>query len=231
MALQVLYDPLLQLRLPAFRQALQEQQSNSKYTELSFEDRLALLVDHECTQRHENRIRRNIQSAAFSISASIEDLDFLPTPGLERRATLELAPCNWITSRQNIIVLGPTGSGKSFLACAFGSAAARHGFTVRYHRTSRLLHTLTQTREDGSGSPWLRSVAKISLLILDDWMRDTLTLQNAQDLLEVLDDRFGHRATLIASQVPIAEWHRRIPDPTLAEPFWIVSFITLIALS
>jgi len=217
MTLQVLYDQLLQLRLPAFRQALQEQQSNSKYTELSFEDRLALLVDHECTQRRENRIRRNIHSAAFSISASIEDLDFSPARGLERRTILELAQCNWITSRQNIIVLGPTGSGKSFLACAFGIAATRNGFTVRYHRTSRLLHTLTQTREDGSWSQWLRSVAKTSLLILDDWMRDTITLQNAQDLLEVLDDRFGHTASLIASQVPIAEWHRRIPDPTLAD--------------
>ena len=116
-----------------------------------------------------------------------------------------------------MIILGPTGSGKSFLACAFGTAAARNGFTVRYHRTSRLLHTLTQTREDGSWSQWLRSVARTSLLILDDWMRDTITLQNAQDLLEVLDDRFGHTATLIASRVPIAEWHRRIPDPTLAD--------------
>lgn len=217
MTLQGLYDQLLQLRLPAFRQALQEQQSNSKYTELSFEDRLALLVDHECTRRRENRIRRNIHSAAFSMSASIEDLDLSPGRGLERRFILELAQCNWITSRQNILVLGPTGSGKSFLACAFGTAAARNGFTVRYHRTSRLLHTLTQTREDGSWSQGLRSVAKTSLLILDDWMRDTITLQNAQDLLEILDDRFGHTATLIASQVPIAEWRHRIPDPTLAD--------------
>lgn len=217
MTLQTLNEQLLELRLPAFRQALQEQQSNSKYTELSFEDRLALLVDHECTQRRENRIRRNIHSAAFSMSASIEDLDLSPARGLERRFILELAQCNWITSRQNIIVLGPTGSGKSFLACAFGIAAARNGFTVRYHRTSRLLHTLTQTREDGSWSQWLRSVARVNLLILDDWMRDTITLQNAQDLLEILDDRFGHTATLIASQVPVTEWHRRIPDPTLAD--------------
>jgi DNA replication protein DnaC len=215
--LQILHDQLLELRLPAFRQALQEQQSNSKYTELAFEERLALLVDHECTQRRENRIRRNIHTAAFSISATIEDLDISATRGLERRSILELGQCNWITASQNMIVLGPTGSGKSFLACAFGTAAARNGFTVRYHRTSRLLHTLTQVRADGSLTNVLRSLAKIHLLVLDDWMRDTITIQNAQDILEVLDDRFGHTSTLIASQVPIADWHRRISDPTLAD--------------
>src|ERR1700690_2004950 len=173
MTLQTLNEQLLEIRLPSFRQTLQEQQSNSKYTKLAFEERLALLVDHECTQRRENRIRRNIHTAAFSISASLEDLDISATRGLERRSILELGQCNWITARQNMIILGPTGSGKSFLACAFGTAAARNGFTVRYHRTSRLLHTLTQTREDGSWSQWLRSVARTNLLILDDWMRDT----------------------------------------------------------
>ena len=182
-----------------------------------FEERLALLVDHECTQRRENRIRRNIHTAAFSISANIEDLDISAARGLERRSILELGQCNWITAQQNMIVLGPTGSGKSFLACAFGTAAARNGFTVRYHRTSRLLHTLTQVRTDGTLTNLLRSLAKVNLLVLDDWMRDPITLQNAQDILEVLDDRFGHSSTLIASQVPIVEWHRRIPDPTLAD--------------
>ena len=100
---------------------------------------------------------------------------------------------------------------------AFGNVAARHGFTVRYQRTSRLLHALTLTRTDGSLTSLLRSLAKINPLILDDWMREPITLANAQDILEVLDDRFGHTATLIASQVPVADWHLRIPDPTLAD--------------
>lgn len=217
MTLQTLYDQLLELRIPAFRQALQEQQANPKYTELAFEERLSLLVDHECTQRRENRIRRNIHTAAFPTSASLEDLDLSPSRGLERRTILDLGQCNWISSRQNMIVLGPTGSGKSFLACAFGTAAARNGFTVRYHRTSRLLHTLTQVRSDGSLTATLRSLARCSLLVLDDWMRDAISIQDAQNILEVLDDRFGHTATLIATQVPITEWHRRIPDPTLAD--------------
>lgn len=217
MTLQTLYDQLLELRIPAFRQALQEQQSNPQFTELAFEDRLALLVDHECTQRRENRIRRNLHTAAFPTSASLEDLDLSPSRGLERRTILDLGQCNWISSRQNVIVLGPTGSGKSFLACAFGTAAARSGFTVRYHRTSRLLHTLSQVRSDGSLTSMLRSLAKCSLLVLDDWMRDAITIQDAQNILEVLDDRFGHTATLIATQVPITDWHRRIPDPTIAD--------------
>ena len=217
MTLQTLYDQLLELRIPAFRQALQEQQSNPQFTELTFEERLSLLVDHECTQRRENRIRRNLHTAAFPTSASLEELDLSPARGLERRTVLELGQCNWIPARQNIIVLGPTGSGKSYVASAFGKAAIRNGFTVRYHRTTRLLHTLSQVRSDGSLTSTLRALAKCSLLILDDWMRDEISIQDAQNILEVLDDRFGNTATLIATQVPIPEWHRRIPDPTLAD--------------
>jgi DNA replication protein DnaC len=217
MSQQALYDQLLELRLSAFRKALHEQQSNPQFTDLPFEDRLALLVDYECSQRHENRIRRNIHAADFPMQAALEDLDFSPARGMDRRFILELGQCSWITSRHNLIVLGPTGSGKSFLACAFGAAAARNNFSVRYLRTSRLLHTLSIARADGSLTKLLRSLAKTSLLILDDWMRDIITIQNGQDILEVLDDRFGHTATLIASQVPVSDWHLRIPDPTLAD--------------
>jgi DNA replication protein DnaC len=217
MSTQVLFDQLLELRLPALLEALHAQQSNPQYTELTFEDRLALLVEHECLKRRENRVQRNIRAAAFPMQAAFEDIDFAPARKLDRRTILELGQCNWITSRHNILVLGPTGSGKSYIASAFGNIAARHGFTVRYHRTSRLLHALTLARADGSLTSLLRSLAKINLLILDDWMRDPITLANAQDILEVLDDRFGHTATLIASQVPVADWHLRIPDPTLAD--------------
>jgi len=217
MTSQVLYDKLLELRLPAFREALREQQDNPQYTDLSFEERLSLLVDHECTRRRENRVRRCIHAAGFPMQAGLEDLDLSPARGLDRRTVLELGQCNWISSHYNLIVLGPTGGGKTFLACAFGTAAARTGFTVRYLRTSRLLHSLSLSHQDDSFANLLRSLARTSLLILDDWMRDTLTLQNAQDLLEVLDDRFGHSSTLIASQVPVADWHLRIPDPTLAD--------------
>ena len=217
MSQQTLDDQLHELRLSAFRDALREQQASPQYTDLPFEDRLALLVDAECSQRRENRVKRNIRAAGFPMQAALEDLDFSPSRGLERRFILELGQCHWVASRQNILVYGPTGGGKSFLASAFGVAAVRLGFTVRYHRTSRLLHTLTIARQDGSLTHLLRSLAKTNLLILDDWMRDAISTQNAQDILEVLDDRFGHSATLIASQVPVADWHLRIPDPTLAD--------------
>jgi len=217
MTLQALYDQLLTLRMSTFRDALREQQANPKYNELTFEDRLSLLVDAECVKRRENRIKRNIRSAKFPMHAALEDLDFSPSRGLDRRLVLEFGQSNWIASRHNILVLGPTGSGKTYLASALGVAAARNGYTVRYHRISRLLHALGIARQDGSLTNLLRSLAKTKLLILDDWMRDTITIQNAQDILDVLDDRFGHAATLISSQVPVTDWHLRIPDPTLAD--------------
>ena len=174
-------------------------------------------MDAECVKRRENRIKRNFRSAKFPMHAALEDLDFSPSRGLDRRLILEFGQSNWIASRHNILVLGPTGSGKTYLASALGVAAARNSYTVRYHRISRLLHALGIARQDGSLTNLLRSLAKTKLLILDDWMRDTITIQNTQDILEVLDDCFGHAATLISSQVPVADWHLRIPDPTLAD--------------
>lgn len=191
MSLQTLDDQLHELRLSAFRAALREQQSNSQYSDLSFEDRLSLLVDAECSQRRENRVKRNIRIAGFPMQAALEDLDFSPGRGLDRRFILELGQCTWISSRQNVLIFGSTGSGKSFLATAYGVAAARLSFSVRYHRASRLLHALTIARQDGSLTHLMRSLAKTNLLVLDDWMRDPISVQNAQDILEVLDDRLS----------------------------------------
>ena len=217
MTYQALEEQLVALRLSTFRNALREQRENPKYNDLPFEDRLSMLVEAEYIQRRENRIKRNIRTAKFPMQAALEDVDFAPGRGLERRRILELGQSGWIASRQNLLVLGPTGSGKTYLASALGVAAARNQYSVRYHRIARLLHTLTLARQDGTLMNFLRSLAKTKLLIIDDWMRDTITIQNAQDLLEVLDDRFGHAATLISSQVPVADWHLRIPDPTLAD--------------
>lgn len=212
-----LFDKLLQLRIPAFRAGLQEQQSNPHYTELSFEERLTLLVDLECTRRSDNRLHRHLKLAEFPIQAAIEELDFTPGRGLDRRQILELAQSNWIYNHLNLLILGPTGCGKSYLASAFGSTACRSGFNVRYLRTSRLLHELTKSRLDGSYATLLRSLARIDVLIFDDWMRDPISVASAQDLLEVFDDRFNRSSTIIASQIPVAEWHARFPDPTLAD--------------
>ena len=214
---QTLLDKLLELRLATFREGLREQSSNPLYADLSFEERLLLLVDLECTHRSGGRIKRRLKLADFPMSATIEDLDFSPERGLDRRMILELAQCSWIDKALNILILGATGTGKTFLASSLGVAACRLGFSVRYVRTSRFLHSLAQARQDGSYLTFLRSLNKADVLILDDWMRDPIQLSAAQDLLEVFDDRFGKTATLIVSQVPVADWHLRFPDPTLGD--------------
>jgi DNA replication protein DnaC len=214
---QTLLDKLLELRLTAFREGLREQSSNPHYADLSFEERLLLLVELECTQRSGSRIKRRLKLAEFPMSATLEDLDFSPERGLDRRLILELAQCTWVDKALNILILGATGTGKSFLACSLGVAACRLGYSVRYVRTSRFLHSLAQARQDGSYLTFLRSLNKTDVLILDDWMRDPIQLPAAQDLLEVFDDRFGKTATLFTSQLPVTDWHVRFPDPTLAD--------------
>ena len=214
---QTLMDKLLQLRLPAFWDGLREQTSNPQYAELSFEDRLLLLVQLECDRRLDNRTRRRFKQAEFPIMAMIEDLDFSPERKMDRRLVLELAQCSWIDKALNVIVEGATGTGKSFLACALGTAACRSGYSVRYLHTARFLLTLHQARQDGSYLQYLRSLSRTDVLILDDWMRDPIQISAAQDLLEVFDDRFGRSAMIISSQVPISDWHARFPDPTLAD--------------
>ena len=217
MLIQPLLDKLIQLRMPAFRDGLQEQLNNPHYAELTFEDRLALLVDLECSNRHQRQIQRRIKQAGFPQPASIEDLDLSASRGLDRRFVLELAQSIWIANHLNAIVVGPTGAGKTFIIAAFGLAGCRSDYSVRYFRTSRLLYQLAQSHLDGSYPALLASFAKLDLLILDDWMRDPLTAANAQDLLEVLDDRYGRVSTLVASQVPVADWFARFPDPTVGD--------------
>jgi DNA replication protein DnaC len=214
MLTQPLLDKLVQLRLPAFRNGLREQLNNPQYAELSFEERLSILVDLEITRRHDRRVQRLIKLASFPQSASLEDLDLSPSRGLDRRFVLELAQCNWIDQHINLLVLGPTGSGKSFLSCMFGLSACRSGHSVRYFRTSRLLFHLAKSHLDGSFTELLSRLAKIDLLILDDWMRDTISASETRDLLEIFDDRFGRVSTLVSSQVPVSEWFQRFPDPT-----------------
>jgi DNA replication protein DnaC len=214
----VLFDKLLKLRLPAFRDGLREQQNNPQYIDMTFEERLSLLVDQECTRRYDNRIKHALHTAAFPMQAAPEEMDYSSNRGLDRRQMLELYQCDWIANHLNILVLGPTGSGKSFAACSTGTAAVRMGYSVRYFHTSRLLHTLEQTRQDDASYPnLLRSLARTDLLILDDWMRDPLSQTNAQDILEVLDDRFNHASTIVIAQMPVAEWFSQIPNPTLAD--------------
>jgi DNA replication protein DnaC len=217
MLTQPLLDKLAQLRLSAFRAALEEQLHNPQYAELSFEDRLGLLVDHECAHRDNNRLQRRLKAARLSLPATMEDLDLSAARGLDRRLVLQLAQGEWIRQHLNILVLGPTGVGKTFLACALAHAACRHNFNVRYERTSRLLQQTALAHADGSYPKLLDAIARIQLLVLDDWLRDPLTRTQSQDLLEILDDRYGRSSTLVATQVPVTEWLARLPDPTIGD--------------
>ena len=217
MLAQPLLEKLSALRLQGLREALEEQMQSSHYAELAFEERLGLLVDREWVRRENNRMQRSRKAARFHLPATVEDLDLAPRRGLERRLVLELAQAQWVRQHLNVLVLGPTGAGKTYLACALGEAACRQGFSVRYLRTSRLLQQFTHAHADGSYPKLLDTLARTQLLILDDWLRDPLTSTQTRDLLEVLDDRFGQRATLLASQVLVPDWHVRFPDPTLAD--------------
>ena len=214
---QPLLDNLSRLRLSGFRSAFEQQLQHPHYADLSFEERLSLLVDVELTRRDNNRLLRRLATARFPLSATIQDLDLNPRRGLKSALVLELAQSAWVSRHLNTLVLGPTGAGKSFLACALGRAACHAGFSVRYFRTSRLLQQLTLAHADGSYTKLLRSLANTQLLIFDDWLRDPLSRSHARDLLEILDDRFGSSSTLVATQLPVSDWHSRIPDPTLSD--------------
>jgi DNA replication protein DnaC len=217
MLTQPLLEKLNKLNLSGFRQALGEQLNNPQYAGLSFEERLGLLVDIEITRRENNRLCRRLKSARFPLQATLEDLDLSAQRGLQRAQVLELAQAAWVGRHFNLLVLGATGVGKTYLACALGRAACQAEFSVRYWRTSRLLQTLELAQADGSYPQMLRSLSRIQLVILDDWLRDPLSRSQAKDLLEILDDRYGRSATLIATQIPVEDWHARIPDPTISD--------------
>ena len=217
MLTQPLFEKLVRLRLPAFRAALDERLRNPQYADLSFEDRLGLLIDRECTHRDNNRLKRRLKASRLPSPATLEDLDLSPSRGLDRRLVLQLAEGEWIHQHLNVLVLGPTGVGKTFLACALAHACCRHDFHVRYERTSRLLQQIALAHADGSYPQLLDNLVRVQLLVLDDWLRDPLTRPQSQELLEILDDRYGRTSTLVATQVPVAEWHARFPDPTIAD--------------
>jgi DNA replication protein DnaC len=217
MLTQPLLDKLSLLRLSGFRTALEEQMQNPQYAELSFEERLSLLVDIETTRRANNRLKRRIQAAKFLLPATMEDLDLSARRGLKRAQVLQLAQSEWVQHHLNLLVLGATGAGKTFLACALGRAACQADYHVRYERTSRLLQSLELAHADGSYPQLLRSLARTHLLIFDDWLRDPLSRSRARDLLEILDDRYGRSATMVVTQVPVVDWHSRILDPTISD--------------
>jgi DNA replication protein DnaC len=214
---QTLLDQLAILRLPAFREALEQQFASPDYDQLPFEERLALLVDHECVRRGQNRVQRRIRQARFQQTAWVQEIDFSAKRGLQRQQVLQLAQATWIAKRLNLIILGPTGAGKTFLGCALGRAACQHDLTVRYFRLPRLFQAIKIAQIEGDYPRFIKPLVSTQLLILDDWLRDKPSLADTQTLLDILDDRYARVSTMLISQFPIDTWHSRFPDPTLAD--------------
>lgn len=217
MLLHPTIEKLQALRLNGMARALQDQMTMSSDADLSFEERLGLLVDREATERDSRRLTMRLKLARLRQSASPEDVDFRHPRGLDRAQFLALTSCRWIKDRDNCLLTGPTGVGKTYLACALAHIACREGYSVLYVRTPRLLSELAAGRLDGSYPKRLRALNRCELLVLDDWALEPLTDQSRRDLLEILDDRYDRRSTLLAAQLPVEHWHEYIGDPTLAD--------------
>ena len=210
-------DKLVALKLTGMAKALSEQMDVPESQALSFEERLGLLVDREMTVRSNHRLTTRLRQAKLRLSASVEDIDYRQPRGLDKSLILRLGSCQWVHERYNVLITGPTGIGKTWLACALGHKACREGYTVLYLRLPRLLQELPIAKGDGRYPKLMASLAKTTLLILDDWGLAALTDENRRDVLELLEDRHGRGATIVTSQLPVAHWHEAMGDPTLAD--------------
>lgn len=210
-------DKLSQLKLTGMVRALKEQDALPEAASLPFEERLGLLVDRELTERDNRRMQQRLKQARLKQQAAIEDLDFKTPRGLDRALILKLAACEWVSGHLNVLITGPTGVGKTYLACALAHKACREGYSALYVRLPRLLQELDTGRADGRYAKIMRGLAKVDVLTIDDWGLPTLNDTHRRDILELLDDRYNLRATILTSQLPMTHWHEAVGDPTLAD--------------
>jgi len=210
-------DKLQQLKLTGMLRALQEQEGIPDIRTMPFEERLGLMVDREMTERDNRRMQTRLRMAKLKQNAALEDIDFKTARGLDRSLIMKLAGCEWVAEHLNVLITGATGLGKTFLACALAHKACREGYSSHYVRLTRLFQELDIGRADGRYAKMMRQFAKADVLIMDEWGLAVLTDQHRRDLLEILDDRYNMRATIITSQLPIAHWHEAVGDPTLAD--------------
>ena len=217
MLTQPTLDRMNAMKMFSMADAFQRQLSSSQSGTLSFEERLGLLIDAEWSGREQRKLDQRLKGARLRHAASLEDVDFKAHRGLNRDLVLALGRGDWIRERQNLLLTGPTGVGKSYLACAFAERACRSGFTALYLRAPRLYQELAVARGDGSYGRLLARLTRTQLLIIDDWGLAPLKDQERRDLLEVVEDRYERASTLITSQLPIKSWHEVIGDATLAD--------------
>src|ERR1700751_266282 len=210
-------DRLRDLGLVGMFRALEEQQRQPDSTHLTFEDRLAMLVDREVLERENKRLKTRLRFAGLRQMASPEDVDYRAHRGLDRGLFQRLVQGEWIERQQNLLITGPTGVGKTWIACALGHRACRDNRSVLYQRVPRMLEGLVLARGDGRYARMLKSLARVHVLILDDWGITPLTAEQRRDLLEIVDDRHGRASTVVTSQLPVAHWHEHIGNPTIAD--------------
>jgi DNA replication protein DnaC len=211
-------EKLHTLRLHGMAAALRAQSEQTSITELSFEERFALLVDQQWNWRQNRALERRLTKAKLRHRASVEDLDFRTPRGLDRALLRSLTQDSaWVREHQNIFLLGPTGIGKSYLACALAEKACRDGFTALYTRAAQLFRDLALARADGSLRTLLARWARLNVLVVDDWAMAPLADIERRDFLEICEDRYQRHSTILTSQLPVAKWHEQIGDPTLAD--------------
>jgi len=217
MLLHPTLEKLTAMRFHGMAAALQEQLEMNDLDDLSFEERLGLLIDREAALRDTRKLTTRLRKAKLRQNATIEDIDFRYPRGLDKSLVIRLADCQWIREHHNLIVTGPTGVGKSYLACAFAQKACREGYTAMYFRMSKLFEDLSIAKGDGRYLKLLTAFSKTNLLVLDDYGLARLNQEQRHDLLEILEDRNGLKSTLVTSQLPLEHWHEQIGDPTLAD--------------
>ena len=209
---------LRDLRLDGMIHAIEEQARNATAVALSFDERLSLIVQREITWREDRRLQRLLKAAKLKVGeACVEDIDWRASRGLDRAVVAALAGGDWVRQAHNLLITGATGCGKTWLACALAHQAARSGFTVLYTRAARLFDELQVAHGDGSFARRLAQLAKLDVLLIDDFAISPIDAAQRNDLLELLDDRVGSRSTLITSQLPVKAWHAYLDDPTLAD--------------
>ena len=211
-------EKLQALRLHGMLQAWQEQGRQAEIAGLGFDERFALLVEAEWLRRENERLARNLREAKLRLTqACLENIDYPARRELDRAQIRQLATCRWVGEHQSVLISGATGTGKTFVACALAHQACRHGHRAVYRRTSRLFDELTLARADGTYARLLSRLARVDVLVIDDFGLAPLEDQQRQDLLEVLEDRHDLRSTIVASQLPVPKWHAYIEEPTLAD--------------
>ncbi len=210
-------NKLRELRLAGMAEALEEQLNTPDLQDLQFEERLGLLVDREASVRHNRRLHTRLKQAQFHQPAAWEDIDYHNARGLDKSLMLQLAACQWVDQHLNCLITGPTGAGKSYVAIALAHKACREGHTARYWRLPRLIQALHIAKGDGSYPKVLKQLARFDVLIIDDWGIAVLDETAQRDVLEILDDRFNLKSTIVASQLPISHWHEYLGEATLAD--------------